>query len=289
MNKQHILTAAASLSVAAILLIGSTTAYFTDIEVKDNIITIGKIDLQLDEGNFPSGAVSVVPGTKQEKAPKLINTGTKDEFVFLKITVPKANITLLNNFGTPDTHYSGTKPQQLFRFITNNDSQRETLPIQENKDIDFSYHYGNSNGTELIGWILIESDEQNAKYDEYVFAYNKKLSPNETSGTCTLFDAVQLKSFIDGEASGTVSIGVYGFGIQADNLKATISEPSGTVDTSKTMYSTAELRAIYEIVKNKYEAKKSSNYSVPMPTIYCIVIHFLSKYSSCWTNEFDDI
>ena len=31
------------------------------------------------------------------------------------------------------------------------------------------------------------------------------------------------------------------------------------------------------------------NYSVPMLTIYCIVIHFLSKYSSCWTNEFDDI
>ena len=31
------------------------------------------------------------------------------------------------------------------------------------------------------------------------------------------------------------------------------------------------------------------NYSVPMPTIYCIVIHFSSKYSSCRTNEFDDI
>ena len=40
-----------------------------------------------------------------------------------------------------------------------------------------------------------------------------------------------------------------------------------------------------------FETKKkmNGNYSVHMPTIYCIAIHFLSKYSSCRTNEFDDI
>ena len=245
--------------VIAILLIGNTAAYFTDVEVKDNIITIGRIDLQLDEGDFPSDAVSVVSGSRQAKAPRLINTGTKEEFVFLKITVPKKNITLLDSLGMPDTQYSNTNPQQLFRFTANDDQQSETLPKQENKDIDFSYHYGSPNGEDdsvPVGWVLIESDDTNADDDEYVFGYNKKLSPNETSGTCTLFDAVQLKSFIDGEVSETVSIGVYGFGIQADNLKAVISDSSDMVDTSKTMYSITDLQAIYKIVKNKYDAKK---------------------------------
>ena len=253
MKKGTVLTAAASLSATLILLIGSTTAYFTDIEVKDNIITIGKIDLQLDEGNFPPDTVAIVPGSKVDKAPKLKNTGNRDEFVFLKIAVPKKQVTLLNSSGTPIDNLSGS--QQIFRIIANESLPMETISTQAGKDIDFSYHGINNSGTSgsvLGGWVLLKRTETENEYDEYVFGYNRKLSPN--GETSTLFDAVQLKSFIDGETSRTVAVNVYGFGIQADNLKT-----SGTIDYTQTEYSLSDLQAIYTIVENKYNAKSGGS------------------------------
>ena len=67
------------------------------------------------------------------------------------------------------------------------------------------------------GWIFLESsstDESNS----YVFAYNRKLSPEEE--TATLFDKVQLKSFINGEVTGEKTISVQPYAIQSEKLTA---------------------------------------------------------------------
>ena len=48
-----------------------------------------------------------------------------------------------------------------------------------------------------------------------------------------------------------MSVNVYGFSIQADNLKT-----SGTIDYEKEEYPLNELQAIYTIVENKYHAAK---------------------------------
>lgn len=288
MNKQKIIVAAAAVLAGAILMtIGITASYFTEVETAKNIITIGKISTVLHEQGFdPNKTYDIVPGSKQAKAPWLENDGNKDEFVFIKITVPKEQVTLLYEEDVADetTHKKGTPKegldgnQQLFRLTaTNTDYSGDTpapekqdpnytttVPSKEKQDIDFSYHA--VTGTNA-GWILLETtcdcsatvttevggteETKNVYWDEYIFGYNKKMAPKDK--TIPLFDEVQLKSFIDGKVSGNVSIGVYGYGIQAKNLKDT------TVDFEKTTFSEDDLKAIYTIVKNKSKAKEGSS------------------------------
>jgi hypothetical protein len=67
--------------------------------------------------------------------------------------------------------------------------------------------------------------------------------------TVTLFDSVQLKSFIDSQIKGDVTIGVSAYGIQADNLQITPA-----INLEKTRYNDTELNSIYTIVENKANA-----------------------------------
>lgn len=259
MKKQRLFTVLASASAALLLMVGLTSSYLTDVEVKDNIITIGKVDIELDEGGFDTEKVyDVVPGSRVVKAPKLVNTGTKDEFVFLRITVPKGKVTLLHETGvhkgTPDTAFTAEK-QELFRILADDtdpftENVRDKLggltanTLTEGTDSDFQYRSGSLSGD---GWVLISAAVKNndtTEWDEYVFGYSRKLLPDEE--TLKLFDEVQLKSFIDGEAVGETDIGVYGYAIQADNLK-----PEGNIDFDKVYFELDDLSAVYTIVKNK--------------------------------------
>ena len=241
MKKRILLPIIAAAAALVLLFVGITTAYFTEVEVRDNNITIGKIDITLDEGGFDQDTTyPVVPGTKLSKAPTITNTGNQDEYVFMRITVPTAEVTLLNESGerTPKTGLSGV--QQLFKLISAESTTNTSVPDQSGKDIEFTYKSGSA---ENYGWVLLETYSKTG-YDEYVFGYNKKLAP--TDETVTLFDEVQLKSFVDNEKKGPSDIGVYCYGIQAKNL-----QPSGTYDLTETYLSTNTLNAIYTIVKNK--------------------------------------
>lgn len=251
MNKRNLLTAVVILSAALLLAIGVTTAYLTDVEIQENIITIGKVSIELDETPFDPDSPDipvVVPGSRVGKAPRLINDGNKDEFVFVKILVPKAEVTLLyeasedgNRKGTPRAE---KQMQELCRLIA--DDTHETQAVTGAFDVDFTYHNGT---TESDGWILLDgSDFTDENHNVYLFGYNKRLTP--TDETITLFDEVQLKSFIDGEVKGETEIGVFCYGIQADNLK-----PSPSVDLTAARLNKAALQAVYTIVANKIAAQ----------------------------------
>lgn len=251
MKKKTLFILLAAASVFVLIIIGISTAFFTDVEVKDNNITIGEISVELDEGDFdPTESHDVVPGSVTEKSPKLINTGNKDEFVFMRITVPKGAVTLLNESGsdkgTPRNDLDGSA-QQLFKIIADSedpDTNKEVDSVS-GKDIDFTYHSNTTSGSETVeGWVLLESDYTADDVDTYAFGYNAKLTPSDD--TVTLFDRVQLKSFIDTEVSGDITIGVFGYGIQTEYLK-----PDGTHDFTADYLSDDALRAIYSIVKNK--------------------------------------
>ena len=182
-----------------------------------------------------------------EKAPKIANDGNRDEFVLMTVTVPKAQVTLLDesgsNKGNPKTGLDSI--QQLFRLVAEQTDPNTVLqvPTISGRDIDFTYHSGSDTGEGADGWVLLTSDTTGSDYDLYVFGYNKKMLPADE--TVTLFDKVQLKSFIDGEKKDGVTIGVKGYGIQADYLRGT------NVDFTKAHYSAADLNEIYYIVRNK--------------------------------------
>ncbi len=249
MKKRRILIIAAAAACAVTLVVvGVIRAYFTEVEVKENKITIGNISINLTEGSFdPETTYPVVPGSVVEKAPKIANDGNRDEFVLMTVTVPKAQVTLLDesgsNKGNPKTGLDSI--QQLFRLVAEQTDPNTVLqvPTISGRDIDFTYHSGSDTGEGADGWVLLTSDTTGSDYDLYVFGYNKKMLPADE--TVTLFDKVQLKSFIDGEKKDGVTIGVKGYGIQGNYLRGT------NVDFTKAHYSAADLNEIYSIVRNK--------------------------------------
>ena len=249
MKKRRILIIAAAAACAVTLVVvGVIRAYFTEVEVKENKITIGNISINLTEGSFdPETTYPVVPDSVVEKAPKIANDGNRDEFVLMTVTVPKAQVTLLDesgsNKGNPKTGLDSI--QQLFRLVAEQTDPNTVLqvPTVSGRDIDFTYHSGSDTGEGADGWVLLTSDTTGSDYDLYVFGYNKKMLPADE--TVTLFDKVQLKSFIDGEKKDGVTIGVKGYGIQGNYLRGT------NVDFTKAHYSAADLNEIYSIVRNK--------------------------------------
>lgn len=90
MSKRKILLVAAALCILAILAVGGTLAYFTDeSEVKNNIFTVGNVEIKLDEPNWDStgseDAPEVYPGEALAKDPTVTNTGANPCFVRVSV------------------------------------------------------------------------------------------------------------------------------------------------------------------------------------------------------------
>lgn len=207
-KKRNIFLITAGCVFLAALTIGITLAYLTDNKETDNTFTIGDVYLKIEEPNYPEDESKriMVAYSKINKDPMVTNTGTNDEFVFMKVTVPLEDVTLVKT----DGEKSDTKKQEIFNLISNSNEAK----TQEN----ISYN---------PNWVFI-CKEITEDTHSYIFAYNKVLlaSNNTTTDTVgrvkteTLFDEVQLKSFIEGEISKDVveKIEIEAYGIQADNL-----------------------------------------------------------------------
>ena len=89
MTKRKILALALTLCMAAILIVGGTLAYFTDTERKDNVFTVGNVDITLTEPNWDANgsedAPEAYPGEALAKDPTVTNTGKNPCFVRIKV------------------------------------------------------------------------------------------------------------------------------------------------------------------------------------------------------------
>ena len=297
-------------------IIGTVVAFLTDADTRSNVVTIGNIDLKLTEEHFPTEPPVITPGTIIEKDPVLSSTGSHDEYVFMEVTVPKYQVTLLyeqneyyedgngsyilytgdensiiqsgdkyytatktydGNYtlgaeitvedgttltesGKLSLHYEGEKRsdkayQEIFRILADNSSDRVEISIDENNTelTEFLYHKGNDS---TKGWVFLGVSEDTNTGRKYVFGYNTKLNAKDgdtIDETVSLFDQIQLKSFIDEELLGklqqdgtyagkNVTVNVAAFGIQADNLDLTISN---------TYLTDTELRSVYKVLNTK--------------------------------------
>lgn len=186
-NKKNIIIAAALITVLAI---GSTFAYFVDRDYELNCFTVGTIDVEVQEPNWnPEDAKNILPKEVIPKDPQVKNNGTNEAYIFVEVSVQRANVTKINDDGTPGE--SGKF--ELFSFDTN--------------DV----------------WTLVETTHRFSNTTEYVYAYTdssgkaKKLGVNET--TSTLFDEVKFINAREGSICGMeTGIEVTAIAIQADNL-----------------------------------------------------------------------
>ena len=235
MKKKYILPiVGVTIAMLIFIALRISLAYLTDTESADNVITVGSVNLQISEGSFAQSSV-IAEGQKLNKAPKIINTGKNDEYVFFKVAVPKGNVTLLyeSNVTIGGTeHKEGTpvgngqqSSTELFKMLASTPPNVSDVSTDDNtKKIVFQYHNGD-NTVPRDGWVLLSTDTTTStSYNYYIFGYNKKLiagSDTATNTTVTLFDQIQLKSFIDQELSDSnapVQVDVTAYGIQADEL-----------------------------------------------------------------------
>lgn len=251
-----IIAAVAALSVSVLLLSRNTVAYLMDTEAADNVVQIGQVEVSLDEGGYTNNSVVEI-GRIIDKAPKLKNTGKNDEYVFLKVSVPKENVTLL--YETSGANYKeGAKippgtPQdvEIFKLIATG-TNKTNLTFDPDDPTRVIGYNAVATSPSTDGWVYLRSVTSDTSKNTYIFGYNRKLKVNNE--TVTLFDKVQLKSFIDGEVAGNTTnekdksetVNVTAYAIQADDLNL------DGVNTADNAYLNATaLGKIWTIVNNK--------------------------------------
>lgn len=207
------------------IIIGITLSYFSDEKNAENIFSVGNVRLSLVEQNYPKNASdrvmysnSVIP-----KDPMIINTGDNAEYVYISVTLPKENVTLLDENGSKPAD-DAKQEVEIFNLISNS----------ENCQTEGNIIYNDN-------WIFLSKNEDT---NTYTFAYNKVLTKSEK--TATLFDKIQLKSFIEGEVgeNAVENIGIKAYGIQADNLIG-VDLPSDTDGQDELKEKLKEIYNIY--------------------------------------------
>ena len=196
-------TTAACVLVGA-LGVGGTIAYMTDNEATTNTFTVGKIDVDLTEPNYPGNdspdVKDLVPNQEVQKDPKVTNVGVNDAIVFMSVEVPVKDVTLVKSDGT-----KGAK------------EKTELFWLKDAADPQGTYenHFSDQ-------WMELtskgEKDVATGDTNTYVFAY--KTAVTKDTATDSLFDKIQLKNVIEGEvaADEAQNVVVNTYAIQASEV-----------------------------------------------------------------------
>ncbi len=201
MNKKKVLIAAFVL--ALVLSIGGVLAYFSDTETKTNTFTVGSVRIELNETAWDAtgqtAAGSVLPNQMIDKDPTIKNTGNNAAYVFIKVSIPKATVTIEAQDGSGST----STTQELFTLI-------------------------NSSNTAGVnsGWELVSSDTTGANANEYIYSYSSggtmtSLAKGATT-TNPLFSKIQFVNAQEGWGieGQNYNVVVTGYAIQTENLTA---------------------------------------------------------------------
>ncbi|MBE6111934.1 MAG: hypothetical protein E7195_02785 [Peptococcaceae bacterium] len=88
--KKKLVTGALLAAFGAVALTGGTLAYFTDTVKKENVFTVGNVDIELTEPNWDASgsedAPEVYPGERLAKDPTVENIGKNPCFVRVSVT-----------------------------------------------------------------------------------------------------------------------------------------------------------------------------------------------------------
>lgn len=88
--KKKALTLCLALALSATAVVGGTLAYFTDTDQKDNVFTVGNVDIELTEPEWEKtgkvDAETVYAGEPLDKDPTVTNNGANPCFVRLSVS-----------------------------------------------------------------------------------------------------------------------------------------------------------------------------------------------------------
>jgi hypothetical protein len=223
-----------ALPVGALTLVGaigaltaSQLAYLTAEETATNIFTIGDVDLDVKEPNYPGNdsdeVKHVLPNQKIAKDPQIENTGENDAFAFADITLPAAKVKVVKDDGTELD--AEAKNQILFETIVNKaETDGDDTNSNDNDPAD-----GINDAWSILSKTYYDKDDievtvddednlpENVAYVKYHLGYNQILAAGET--TPSVFDSVKMKNVVEGDINGTVQeIAITGMAIQSSYL-----------------------------------------------------------------------
>lgn len=201
-NKKMAVIATSAVLIAA-LAAGGISAFFTSTDDAANEWTVGNVSIDLVEDAYDKTPASdrkdIVPNQPVVKDPVITNTGTNDAYVFLRFSIPKANVRVANADGTAQA----SKVQELFSY-----------------QIDSS-------------WVKVSEVTTAADKNTYVYAYGTASAPKvlaKGQSTPSLFvnNKLTFINVIEGQGleGTTLEVPVESFGIQTTDLngKATSAE-----------------------------------------------------------------
>lgn len=208
--KKKILSIALVVAMVAVIAAGSL-AYFTDTEKADNVFTVGKVDITLNEKNADGTPFTqdqkLYPGTKtQNNIPKIVtvtnNQGSEDAYMWAEIWIPSA--------------------------LDDGDDNSPTAPGLGNS-LHFNYA---GNVVETKATYLGSKEINGVMYNGYVHFVENDTAKAAGESTGALLDQVYMDKgvvqgengylLIDGKTdyTGSWDIVVYGVGIQANGFNS---------------------------------------------------------------------
>lgn len=190
-------------------------AYLTDVDEATNTFTVGNVEVDLEEPDYPGNESEdvddLVPNQEVTKNPQISNTGINDALVFMTVTVPVKNVTVTAADGT-----RGKKePTDLFWFKDEKDSLASAA---NNWDRSWLQLTDKEYFTDASGDDAQTLEQASGGSHTYVFAYEQAIANGEK--TSALFDKVQLKNIIENEvtAGEAQNIVVKAYAIQAAEI-----------------------------------------------------------------------
>ena len=228
-NTKKIALSLATLGVLGTLAIGGTMAYLTDAEKTTNTFTVGKVQVDLEEPNYPGNdsdtVKNLVPNQIVPKDPQVENTGNNASINFISVSIPMQKVVVAADDGTKQT----AAMTELF----------------QTRSGDGAFGNGNVNSK----WALVDTKYYDAVGRESttasdtttkvvrVYGYNEKLD-KENANSAALFDSVKLVNLVEGQAdTSTQNIDVKAYAIQATDITGITTD---TLDQ-------ATLKKVYDV------------------------------------------
>lgn len=243
-------------ALSAAIIVGSILAYMSTGDIAKNEFTVGDVAVEITETNWDAlSSIHIYPNQEIDKNPAVKNIGTNNAYIFIKVSIPMVNGTVVND--DEKSKNTGNKIEQ----ITENSSIVDGTTESGIIDVyDFTVN---------SGWILLEEtkdfdDTTNTGTHTYLYAYatdSKMTIIEPEKSTETLFDTVTFKNFVEGQFDNGSSnktydedtSGIHTFNVNQDiNIETYAIQDKWITDEQNNAADsgTSKPQTVWSIVKN---------------------------------------